>query len=199
MCQLVESIMVVNREPKNLTYHNWRMNNAISNYYGKTAREDLNTITIIPDDLSDDVHKCRVVYSKLGIEKIEFVPYKRRVINSLKVVYDNDIDYTYKYTNRDHLNKLYEQRMNCDDIIIVKKNNVTDAFSSNLVFYNEKKWFTPSTPLLKGTKRQYYLENGIIKEKKIKPDDIKQYTKVSLINAMIDLEEIVVNVDSILF
>jgi 4-amino-4-deoxychorismate lyase len=50
-------------------------------------------------------------------------------------------------------------------------------------------WFTPAFPLLKGTKRQYYLENGVILEKEIKISDLHQYKMARLINAMIDLDE----------
>lgn len=199
MCLLVESIKVMGRKVQNLSYHNRRMNDARKYLFGENDAVDLNTVITIPEDLSDEVYKCRVVYSKAKIEKIEFIPYVKRKIKSLKIIEDEGIDYTYKYINRDHLNRLFEQREECDDIIIVKGGYVTDAYSSNIALHTGKVWHTPSTPLLKGTKRQFLLETGKLHEEKVKKEDIGKYEKVSLINAMIDLEEICIYRDSIIF
>ncbi|MBN1187748.1 MAG: aminotransferase class IV [Bacteroidales bacterium] len=199
MSLLVESIKIENKQLQNLPYHNARMNRSRREYYGDFRKVDLKEIVNIPNDLTDEVYKCRVVYSKSTIEKIEFLVYNRKEINMVRVVHDDFIDYTYKYADRDQLNKLYEKRGHCEDIIIIKQGFVTDAFSSNLVFYDGKNWDTPSTPLLKGTRRQFLIDNGLINVKPIKVDDIKNYQKVSFINAMIDLDELSVPVGSIFF
>ena len=199
MSHLVESIKVENKQLQNLPYHNDRMNRARREYFGDFRKVDLKEIINIPQNLTDGVYKCRVVYSKSTIEKVEFLPYTRKEINMVRVVHDDFIDYTYKYIDRGLLNKLYEKRGHCEDIIIVKLGFVTDGSSSNLAFFDGKKWDTPSTPLLKGTKRQFLIDNGILNVKPIKVDDVKNYQIVSFINAMIDLDELSVPVSSIFF
>jgi 4-amino-4-deoxychorismate lyase len=84
---------------------------------------------------------------------------------------------------------LFAQRDNADDIVIVKNGLVTDAFAANLIFFDGQKWVTPNTPLLKGTQRQYSLDQGIISETEIKESDISSFQKVGLINAMVSFED----------
>ena len=199
MSHLVESIKVENRELKNLSYHNARMNQSRREFFGDFRKVDLGEIIKIPQSISEGVYKCRVVYSKSTIEKVEFLPYTRKVINMVRMVYDDFIDYSYKYNDREPLNKLYEKRGHCEDIIIVKLGYITDGFSSNLAFFDGHRWDTPSTPLLKGTKRQYLIDNGLLNVKPIKVDDVKNYQIVSFINAMIDLDELSISVSSIFF
>lgn len=66
---------------------------------------------------------------------------------------------------------------------------ITDASTSNLVFRSFEGLFTPDSCLLKGTKRQYLIDKKIIDERKITADDIRLYTHIHFINAMIDLED----------
>ena len=58
-----------------------------------------------------------------------------------------------------------------------------------MVFRKDNEYFTPNFPLLNGTKRQKLLENKVIKEAEISVDTIKQYERVWLINALLDIED----------
>jgi 4-amino-4-deoxychorismate lyase len=67
---------------------------------------------------------------------------------------------------------------------------VADSSYSNLVFRNKQgDWITPATYLLPGTKRAFLLKNKMIAEQEISIADIKKYSEVKLINAMIDIED----------
>ena len=55
------------------------------------------------------IFKCRITYAK-HIEKIEFLPYQIPTISSLKLVINDEIDYSYKFSDRSQLNTLYEKR-----------------------------------------------------------------------------------------
>lgn len=188
MFPLVESIKLHDGVIQNLAYHQNRLDRSMVELFPKAATIDLakelSEIPIPPVG----IYKVRVVYGPF-LEKIDIAPYTFRFVKSLKIVYNNDIDYHLKYTNRHVLNELFHQRESCDDIIIVKNGYVTDAFSANLLFYDGRRWFTPNTPLLKGTKRQFLLDNGLIVEKHITIDDLFSFQKVGLINAMIDFDE----------
>lgn len=188
MYQLVESLKLKDGIVPNLEYHNQRMNRSKAELFPGSSEVDLGKVIEIPEVFHKGVFKIRVLYDQL-IRAIEIEPYSYRSIRSLKIVHHESIDYHLKYTDRQILQELFAQRGNCDDIIIVKNGFVTDSFAANLLFFDGNSWFTPNTPLLKGTKRQFLLDEGIIIEKEIREVDIRIYQKVGLINAMIDFDE----------
>lgn len=197
MSPLVESIKLKDGVIYNMEYHQQRLNRSMKELFPVAAAIDLVkefTGIQIP---SSGTYKVRVVYGP-AIEKIEIEPYTLRSVNSLKVVYCNNIDYHLKLTDRQALNDLYCQRENCDDIIIVKNGQITDSFSANLLFFDGQHWLTPDSPLLKGTQRQYLLDNGVIFERNITLNDLISFSKVGLINAMIDFDEMpIINIKDI--
>lgn len=199
MCQLVESIKLKDGNFLNLEYHQNRMNRSMVEWYPEAAVIPLALAISVPADCTSGVFKVRVLYRET-IEKIEITPYLFRSVKSLKIVHHETIDYHLKYTDRQILQELYARRGICDDIIIVKNGLVTDSFAANLLFFDGKKWITPTTPLLKGTQRQFLLDRGIISEQEIREDEIKTYQKVGLINAMIDFDEMpVISLEKIFF
>ncbi|MBE9518945.1 MAG: aminotransferase class IV, partial [Bacteroidetes bacterium] len=121
------------------------------------------------------------------IELIEFEPYQAQKVRSLKMVYSDSIDYRFKYADRSELEILFQQRGDCDDILVVKKACVSDSFYANVVFWDGLAWVTPDTPLLPGTMRASLLADGLIQESRITPEDLHRYQKLKLINAMNDL------------
>lgn len=134
------------------------------------------------------LQKCRIKYANEIIE-IGFFPYTFPKINSLKILVDNDIDYSFKYDDRSALNLLYKQRETCDDILIIKNGLITDTSYANILFYNGKDWLTPEKPLLKGTQRAKLLSEEKIKTADIRLEDLKYFTNARLINAMIRFED----------
>jgi len=199
MCQLVESIKLKDGVIQNLEYHQMRMNRSMDELFPKGEKINLATVISIPDNFASGIFKVRVLYGN-SVQKIEIEPYTFRTIQSLKVVHHESIDYHLKYTDRQILQKLFAQRENYDDIIIVKNGSVTDSFAANLLFFDGETWVTPNSPLLKGTKRQLLIDQGFVFEKKIRVEDIRSYQKIGLINAMIDLEEMpVIAVEKVCF
>lgn len=170
----------------NLEYHQCRVERTLCQFYGTTIELSALNDTI-PEYAKTGFYKCRVIYND-RIQKIEFIPYNYRIIQKVGIISDNTIVYDYKFADRTHLNRLLDQS-GCDDIIIIKNGMVADSFSSNIVFQSGYGLYTPASCLLHGTKRQYLLDNGIIKEKKISMEDIKKYNRVFFINAMVDLED----------
>ena len=186
MCLLFETIKVENGVFQNLHYHEARMNDARKKLLDSTDNIELEKSLSVPAGCENEIYKCRVDYDHY-IHKIDFTPYKAGKINTLKLVYDDEISYQFKFTDRSRLEEL-KKNANADDVIIVKKGLITDTSFSNIIFLDGKKWVTPSTPLLKGTKRQELLEKEIISEQLIKPSDLKNFKKAKLINAMLDFE-----------
>lgn len=134
------------------------------------------------------LYRVRVIYSEI-IESIEFIPYEKREVNSLKLIEAN-IDYRYKYEKRPELNTLFQQKKKCDDILITQNGFLTDTSIANIALLKEDIWYTPKSPLLKGTKRAALLHHGLIVEADIHQDELQNYEKVRLFNAMIEFGEI---------
>ncbi len=185
MCLLLETIKLENGKLSKLNYHQQRFNNARFKLFDLKPI-DLHKLIVIPEYAKKGLFRCRLTYGK-EIEKLEFIPHQYREISNLKMVYDDSIDYSYKYADRNHLQKLFDQREDCDDIIIVKNGMVTDSFIGNLVFSDGFKWFTPDQPLLKGTQRQYLLDKKQISEKQILASDVFNYSEVGIINTFYSL------------
>lgn len=187
MCRLFETIKVVNRKLCNVEYHNKRMNDARRDLFNSKNIIDLNQVVTVPPDLSDEVYKCRVIYSE-NIITIDFQQYTKKNVRTLKIVHDNDISYPYKYEDRTKL--LHHLSITkADDILIVKKGLITDTSYSNVVFSDGKNYLTPAAPLLKGTKRVKLIDDKIICEEEIRLNDLCKFKYVYLINAMLDLNE----------
>ena len=62
---------------------------------------------------------------------------------------------------------------------------MTDTTIANIAFFDGKTWFTPTTPLLQGTTRARLIDEGFLKLRDIKKEDIKEYSRFALMNAMI--------------
>ncbi len=178
MPHLLESIKLENGQWHRLPYHEQRLQQAQLKLFGKVTIRDLAHQISIPDDAQQGVHKCRVVYGEV-IERVEFVPYQRRPVGTLRRVHCDTIDYSHKYADRSLLNELYAQRDGCDDVLIIKNGLVTDTSYANLVFYDGQRWVTPAHPLLRGTQRQYLLETGLIHEEEIRENHLFELSPVS--------------------
>lgn len=187
--QFVETIKIKNGKALALPYHQARMERTIRRFFPTLASEEIKLSSLISPKEEMNLYKARVVYDIQGVEAIEYAPYKMKEIHSLKVVEDDEIDYTYKSTDRSALNALVAQKDDCDEIIIVKNGLITDTSFTNLALFDGNRWLTPKHPLLQGTKRAQLLEAGIILEADLTLENLRKAEKVSLFNAMIDFGE----------
>lgn len=184
--KFIESIRVENGVLQNLKLHQQRVNETSKTFsFNKTLDISSLALSKINDD---DIYKFRVLYSENDYS-VEITRYKQREIKSLKLVYDNDIVYDYKFENRDALSDLFEKRGDFSDILIVKNGFITDSSYSNIVLFDGEDYLTPSTFLLNGTMRQRLLDEKRIKEREIKVEDLMNYKRIFLINALNSLED----------
>lgn len=193
----IETIKVRDGQFYNLSAHIERMQTTIRHFYAKDCPINISD-EIVPENFRKGLIKCRILYTS-DLVSVEFMPYNFKEIKTLTIVECDDIDYRYKSSDRSHLDLLYQQRKQASDIIIVKDSHITDTSYANLVFENEEGLFTPKSYLLNGTKRQLLISERRIREKSITVSDISNYSKVYLINAMIDIEdEVSISVSGIL-
>ena len=133
--------------------------------------------------------KCRVEYTR-EVLKVEYVPYRMRPVHSLRLVTCDEIDYSYKSTDRQCLNDLFAQRAGHDDILIIRDGLLTDTSICNVALWNGTSWITPARPLLCGTMRAYLLDKGLVQAEDIPVEDLPKYTRIRLFNALIEFGEI---------
>ena len=144
----------------------------------------------VPAELcSEPLIRCRIDYNAEQIQ-CRYFPYTRKNYRTFKPIVCDHIDYGLKYADRTLLNELLAQKGDYDEILIVKNGYVTDCTIGNLIFRQGTQWFTPDTPLLKGTQRAKLLAQGRIKVRSILATDLHLFEEVRLINALNGLEEI---------
>ncbi len=188
MFPLVETIKILDGTAHNLDLHQSRMDRSYKKLFGSKNIFVLNEIIDIPIGYKKDKVKLRFLYNQNSF-KTEYSYYSPKSLTTLQCVYDNEISYSLKYTDRSKINNLLLQKADCDDILIVKNGFITDSSYTNIVFFDGKYWLTPATPLLYGTAREKLIRMGIIKPEFIKIEDLNRFSHFKLINAMLDFEE----------
>lgn len=196
MSLLIETIKVVDGKFCNLFYHEQRMIRSLEMLCGVEEDVILDQFLQELTTPQQGVFKCRIVYDD-QTKEVEFTPYTIRSVKKLKIVENDRINYEFKYVDRKQIDKLFEEREACDDILIVRKGEVTDASYANIVFRRGNDWVTPWSPLLKGTMRQKLIEENKIIPEKILLEDIPTFKSFKLINAMLEFDSPEIDVSNI--
>ena len=183
MSSYLETIKVYNGEIYNLEYHQRRYERVLTSLGADTFKELANYI----EAPSEGLYRCRLVYTTESIE-VTYHEYVKRDINRLKVIFDDEIEYSLKSTSREEIDALYARRGRYDDVLIVQNSLLTDTSIANIALLKDDIWYTPKKPLLEGTTRKRLLDEGKIVPKDIRIGEIDDYSKVALLNAMIDFD-----------
>ena len=151
------------------------------------------------DSLGPGVRKVRVLYEE-EIRGVEAAPYAPRAYGSAALVDGRDVKYAYKAVDRSVLDALTDEaaRLGADTALIVSGGFLTDFSHANAVFFDGREWFTPAGPLLPGTRRARLLSEGRIREADLRPSDLGRFAAVGPINAMLDLEDVVMDIAGII-
>lgn len=196
MCQFIETMCVEQGRIINLDYHLERIKNTRKHFWNTEKTVPTNQLSALAAS-QDSKAKLRFTYDKENIYNLSCTPYNTRKIERLKLLANNDIEYRYKSVDRSEINLLKAQTEPTEEIIIVKLNRLTDTSYTNIALFDGSQWITPSTPLLKGTRRAQLLDAGRLIECEVLATDLKSFQSISLINAMMDLEELVLPISSI--
>jgi 4-amino-4-deoxychorismate lyase len=196
MSRLIESIRVFNGQFDRLELHQARFVNSFRSIFKRSPDWSLESLLGGQPIPQTGLYKCRVVYDD-QYRQVEFKPYEPRQIKTLKLVVDNTLSYEHKWENRAALDRAFVQRDSCDDILIVKNGLITDASYANVVFQKGETWFTPQSCLLAGTMRQFLLTTGVIEERVITRENVKEFDRCKLINAMLGWDSPAIDVSNI--
>ena len=176
----LETVKIENGQIFNLSYHQTRFAKTQKDFFGIEHNLHLSNAINAP---KKGLYRCRILYNE-RIQNIEYIPYAGKEIHTLKIVSSN-LDYAYKYANREPLSALLETNPEADEVIIEKNGFLTDTTIANIAFYDGGKWCTPLHPLLQGTTMTRLLDQGFLHPKEITKEMLPNYTHVALMNAMI--------------
>lgn len=182
---MFESLCVMGGEIIRPEIHEERYQLSYRLHFGKSPTRALLEGIEVPIDFQKGRVKLRVMYNQ-NDRVHSFSNYIYQPINSLKCVDGSLIEYATKKTNRKDLEDCFAQRGNCDDVLIIKKGEITDTSYGNICFWDGSDWFTPKSPLLKGTARAHLIAEGVIKEAPLRVEEIKSFQGFKIINAMRD-------------
>lgn len=179
----LETIKILDGEIFHIEYHQQRYERVLNSLGVNPSKKLLDFIK--PPEWG--LYRCRLVYNADTIE-VTYHEYKKREINSFKLIFDNEIEYSHKAENREDIDRLFYLREDADEILIIKNLMITDTSIANIAFYRDGIWYTPKNPLLEGTTRERLLESGKIVQSDIKASDLRTFSKIALLNAMIDFD-----------
>ncbi|MDR2442195.1 MAG: aminotransferase class IV [Deltaproteobacteria bacterium] len=190
----LESIKAKGGLLHNLDLHQERVDRVFNHFFGQKAGFNLASLLPKPPDLN--LYKVRLVYGLKPVD-IQIIPYEIPKIDRVFLVKADEINYDFKFLDRQPINNLKKlaqaNEANKDnkpiEVIIIRNGLLTDSSIANLVLENQSGLFTPQTPLLAGVKREYLLRKKIIVPAKISVGDIMLFGKIRFINAMIDLTD----------
>ena len=198
MSRLIESIKLLDGRFHNLLYHEERMERSLKALHGTVKPVRLEKYLREHEYPQAGLFKCRIVYDGIASETT-FTPYEAKTIRRVTIVEDDTICYGLKYEDRAAINRLFERRGDCDDILIVRQGRVTDCSFSNIVFRKAEDWYTPAAPLLKGTMRQNLIDRNKIRPGEILKADIRSFDAFKIINAMLEFDSPEIEVSEIVF
>ena len=187
MCLFIETICYDQGCFQRIGLHNERFNRTRKQFFGLQTPLQLELLLSVPEDLKNETIKCSVTYGP-DILNIKYDTYSVRFVNSLQLVSDDTIDYSYKYANRALIDSLFKSRGQSDDILIVKNGFITDTSYANIVFKKNDKWYSPQNPLLKGTRIESYFREGRVTPALLQPENLHQFSEARIVNAMISIE-----------
>ena len=194
MCRFIETIRIEHGQLYNIEAHEQRMNQTRKAFFPGCPSINLSGL-LTPESYLERT-RCRIEYDK-DILNIEYIPYSLRPVKSLRCIEANEIDYHHKKADRSELNNLFVQKGEADDILIIRNRLLTDTSIANIALWDGKQWITPAEPLLHGAMREKLLSEGKLQAKEINLDNLVNYQKIRLFNAMIDFGEIELPVSAI--
>ncbi len=189
MCRFIESIKLLDGQFYRLAFHQTRVNGVFAQFFQSNEPIDLATLLDKEDYPKNGIFKCRIVFDN-SVQLIEFVPYTRREIKSLKIIETHIESTNYKAEERNKINEAFANRGDCDDIIMLNNGFLSDASYSNIALWDGENWHTPHIPVIYGTQRAALLQSGKIVERPIRKQDLSTYKRIRLFNALIEFGEI---------
>lgn len=187
MFDLLETFHISNGEIKHLSYHQERVQNALKDLY-----QQENCFSLLDFFKSQALpntgeFRGRLIYEE-EIKSFEIVPYQELEIKHFALVEVGEYEYPYKWADRTFFAEQKQLHPEADEVIFHKNGQLQDCTIANLAFLKNGSWYTPKSPMLRGTTRERYLREGKLKELDIFIHDLGQFERICMINVFRPLE-----------
>ena len=182
MYPVFESIAVMEGRYLNVPGHMARMQKTAKALWGIELPNDY-LEKRLPEFLRDGLYKCRFMYDGEGYA-IEFNLYQLKKVEQLVLREVPDMLYDFKYCNRLEINKHTNALNTGMDVLFTRNGYLMDTSYCNVALFKEGIWYTPETPLLCGTQRAVGIEAGVLQLASIHKDDLLQFERITLFNAL---------------
>lgn len=182
MSRCFETLHVKDGKPLHVRFHNTRFWKSSWEVFGVRTHVDL--ASLIDPPMPEC--RCKIVYDT-QVVRVEYAPLVPRVFRHFEVV-SHDASYGYKFEDRRWLEALKNQSK-ADEIILSHQGLVQDTSIANLAFYIHGQWLTPAKPLLQGTARARWLEQGRIRQASLESADLGKAEKFAIMNALLNWQE----------
>ena len=182
-----ETIKLINGKFYNLGYHQKRVDLTLKNLFQKKENINLEYILQNSNYPKKGIFRTKIIFNKDGNILIDFYPYIKREIKTLAIV-ESNIDYKYKFLDRTSIDLLKNNFKEYDEVIISNNGYIKDTSIANIALYHKKlkEWHTPKEPILEGTTLKRYLSEKKLIKKMIHYTDLKNYSNIATLNAMVD-------------
>ena len=120
MYPLFESLCVQDGIILNTQWHEDRFQKAYLQNFGYLNSFDLLEGISIPVKFNQGKVKLRIRYNHKHRD-FHFEHYQIKEIQSLRLVYTEELNYSHKYSRRENLESLFDLRGDCDEVLIIKK------------------------------------------------------------------------------
>ena len=177
-----ETIKVKNGEFLNLKYHQKRVD-LTRDFFGFTNQLVLNPAVLNTPKKGE--FRCRIDYLET-IKSCLFSKIPHKELKALEVVHTN-INYNFKYSNRDRLESLKKGKF---EVLIIKNDLITDLSFANIALKIKNIWLTPKTPLLSGTTRARLIDSRFLKPSNLTLYDYENAENFAIMNALIGFNAI---------
>lgn len=184
MSRFLESLKISEGKAYNLEYHQARIDQT-ARFFGFSGfcLKKLEESIVFPQK---GLFKWRILYAETGVTFQEILPYTPKIISKFILTSAEKLDYSFKYADRSAFPS-YNFEADTEPIF-VRNGLLTDATFANLIFRKNGEWFTPKAPLLKGTQRQFLIDNHRISERNISVENLSEFQGFKLINAMMGMD-----------
>ncbi len=191
---LIESLCVREGQLQQLAYHQARVNRSLH----PSAQLSLSSVFAPLSLPTQGRHKLRLLYSSAGqVQDISCEAYSPRPIASIVLIEAPELRYEHKWAKRESLDAPRQLLQAGQEPLFCQNGYLCDSSYANIALGEPGQWYTPETHLLAGTKRARLLAEGQLQTAPIHRSELGQYRYITLINAMLDLGEIMLRTELI--
>ncbi len=189
---LVETIRVEEKKPYLLDYHLRRLEWSAYRFGFPFSRGEIEkAISKVCQEVNESLYRLRLELLPCGKIKLQYplqIGSSRVRLGLARDCIDSrNILLYHKTSSREIYNQALSTRTDCEDVLLWNEDGyITESTIANVVVVIDGVHYTPPIEcgLLPGTYRQYLIDTGIIKERKIHKDMLSSASRIYLINSV---------------